>query len=101
MRDNKGRFVPGNPGGPGRKPKEHSITTQLRNLSEDIDEETGKTKAQMLAEKLWAMALEEGDKQVMVHIIDRLDGKPKESLEVEQVQVQPLVVKKSGEGHGE
>lgn len=85
----------------GRPKKEHSITHQLRALSEEIDEESGKTKAQLLAEKLWALALEEGDKQVMVHIIDRLDGKPKESLEVEQVQVQPLVIKKSGEGHDE
>jgi hypothetical protein len=93
MRDNKGRFAPGNPGGPGRKPKEHSITTQIRNLSEEVDEHTGKTRAQLLAERLWQMALEESDKQVMVHIMDRLEGKPKESLEVETREVTPLVIK--------
>lgn len=101
MRDENGRFAKGHPGGPGRKPKEHSITDQLRGVSEEIDEETGKTKAQLLAEKLWALALEDEDKQAMVQIIDRLDGKPRESIELEQVNPQPLVVRKSGEGNGE
>ena len=94
MRDTKGRFAAGNPGGPGRKPKEHSITTQLRNLSEEVDETTGKTRAQMLAEKMWNLALEEDDRQVMVQIVDRLDGKAKERHEISQVDPTPIVVTK-------
>jgi hypothetical protein len=94
MRDNKGRFVPGNPGGPGRKTKEHSITTQLRNLSEEVDKETGKTRAQLLAEKMWSMALDEDDRQVITQIVDRLDGKAKERHEISQVEPTPIVVTK-------
>ena len=50
------------------------------------DDETGKEKAvllrHVLAEKLISKAIEDGDVVAMKYIFDRLDGRPKESVEL-------------------
>lgn len=90
-RDENGRFVKGHPGGPGRPKKERSITHYINLLGEQEVEE-GVTREQKLAEILWDMALYEKDKQAIFHIQAYTDGKPKERVEVEQREVQPLVI---------
>jgi hypothetical protein len=69
-RDENGRFVPGWHGGPGRPPKEESVTDLLRATVSKQD----------LVNKLVEIALEKGDKQTLMYCIDRLDGKPKETV---------------------
>lgn len=68
-RDEKGRFVPGNPGGPGRPPKGDSITDALsREISE---EEIAKILAQMIRD---------GNFAAVRYASDRIGGKPVETV---------------------
>ncbi len=74
MRDENGRFVPGESGNPdGRPPKEESLTEILRSK---IDKDA-------IAEKLIQIAMEKEDLAALKYIYDRIDGKPKEKHEVE------------------
>ena len=69
----------GNPG--GRPKKVYSLTAMLRDAGERVvDPDTGWTRAQALAETMWAQA-EGGDRQMAQYIVDRMDGKPKERVE--------------------
>ena len=71
MRDEKGRFVPGESGNPhGRPPKEQSVTDLL---DKTVDK-------QELVNKLIEIALEKGDMNALKYAIDRLDGKPRETV---------------------
>ncbi len=70
-RDEKGRFAKGKyKGGPGRPPKEQCVTDVLRNT---VDVQT-------LVDKLIEIATEKGDIQALKYAIDRLDGKPRETV---------------------
>jgi hypothetical protein len=70
-RNEKGQFVPGESGNPqGRPPKEESITDLLR----------ATVSKQELVNKLLEIALQKGDKQALMYCIDRLDGKPRETV---------------------
>lgn len=74
MRDEHGRFVPGESGNPeGRPPKEETLTEILRCK---IDKDA-------IADKLIAIAMEKDDLAALKYIYDRIDGKPKEKHEVE------------------
>jgi hypothetical protein len=70
-RDEKGRFVPGWEGGPGRPKKGEALTDILKS----------KLNKEELAEKLIAKAFEDGDLAAMKYIYDRIDGRPKETIE--------------------
>jgi len=54
------------------------------------DDETGKEKAlllrHMLAEKLISKAIDDGDVAAIKYVFDRLDGKPKELVELSEKQ---------------
>lgn len=69
-RDDKGRFVPGHTGGPGRPKKGEALTDILQAR---IDKEE-------LAEMLIGRA-REGDLAAVKYIYDRIDGRPKETVE--------------------
>ena len=69
-RDENGRFVKGWQGGPGRPPKGEAVTDILRNT---VDK-------QSLVNKLIELAMK-GDKQALIYAIDRLDGKPRETID--------------------
>lgn len=69
-RDDRGRFAPGNPGGPGRPRKGEALTDIL---SRKIDKEEMAT---LLIEKA-----REGDFAAMKYIYDRIDGAPKQSID--------------------
>jgi len=81
-------FVKGESGNPGGRPKKaYSLTAMLRDAGEKVvDPETGLTRAQQLAETMWAQA-EAGDRQMAQYIVDRMDGKPKERVEHSESQV--------------
>lgn len=89
-RNPDGTFAPGYSGG-GRPKKAYSITSMLREVGDQVvDAESGETRAQRLAKQLWALA-EGGDKQLAQYVIDRLDGKPKERLEVAEDRVNRVI----------
>ena len=81
-------FKPGESGNPGGRPKKaYSLTAMLRDAGEKvIDEATGLTRAQALAETMWKQA-EDGDRQMAQYIVDRMDGKPKERVEHSESKV--------------
>jgi len=91
-RNADGTFAPGHRDmGAGRKPKEYSITSIIREKGKAVvDPETGQTRAERLAELLMSLA-EGGDKQAIQYLIDRLDGKPKERVEQEGETVVRIV----------
>jgi hypothetical protein len=76
-RDEKGRFMPGNAGGPGRPTSEFSITELLR----------AEIQARPKLVKRWADLMESEDENVALRAItsaaNRIDGMPKQSAEVE------------------
>jgi hypothetical protein len=71
-RDSKtGRFKPGASGNPNGRPTKRSLTDALRDIT-DPDQ---------LAKKLLKRA--ETSDQVLIYVYDRLEGRPKQSTEVE------------------
>ena len=98
MSENKGRNIenlrmwqPGESGNPaGRPRKAYSLTQMLREYGERVDVEGGPTRAQQLAEVMWKAALK-GDRDIAKYIIDRMDGKPKERLEMAEDRVNRVV----------
>jgi len=70
-RDENGRFVTGHSGGPGRPPKEESLTEILRTK---VDKEA-------IAEKLYSLAMEKNDIHALKYIYDRCDGAPRQTID--------------------
>lgn len=76
-RDAKGRFAPGNRGGPGRPPAEFSFTELLRAKVAERPQ---------LIERLVKLAESEDENvalRTLLGIANRLDGMPKQSVEQE------------------
>ena len=81
MRNEKGQFKKGHSGNPGGRPK-GSITKIMREFMYEIDD-TGFSRVQHLCFILWNAALK-GDLQAIKLIIDRVDGTPRQSIEMSQ-----------------
>lgn len=83
-RDQKGRFAPGGPGGPGN-PHGRKVA-KFRSL---FLEAATTDRVKELIELLWAKALGDNAEQwAMVEILNRLYGKPKETIKVESTEEQ-------------
>ena len=65
----------------GRPPKEFTLTNILRETLNQVNDETGKTKKQEVIDKMYELAVEKGDVQMMKYLIDRIDGKPLQTIE--------------------
>ena len=81
------QFKPGQSGNPkGRPLKEYCLTDILREQgnSEDIETTDGKkiSRKAAIAQKLWEMAMD-GDVTAMKYVYDRIDGKPRESIDLD------------------
>jgi len=81
-RNDDGTFAEGHEGKGGRPKKAYSLTNLLREKGEEVLPD-GRTRAQVLADKLWAWALDNDDKATAQHIFNRLEGMPKERVESE------------------
>jgi hypothetical protein len=81
------KFEKGKSGNPhGRPKKENSLTMMLEELGnlEDVTYNGEKiSRARAMAEKLWARALVENDIQAIKYIYDRIDGKAKETIDMD------------------
>lgn len=77
---------PGMTNNPNGRPKGSGVRQWLKKISEEIDEETGKTKGHVLAETLWQMAKGKNSKAIDM-VIDNIDGKVLQRLQVEPLDV--------------
>ncbi len=65
----------------GRPPLEFSLTNILRETLNQTNDETGKTKKQEVIDKMYEIAVKKGDVQMLKYLIDRIDGKPLQTIE--------------------
>ena len=75
-RDEKGRFVTGNPGGPG-----NPLGAEAARFRSQLWEAGTEERRSKLADNLWTWAIE-GQSWAVKELFDRLLGKPKESVEL-------------------
>lgn len=78
-RDGKGRFVRGVSGNPAGRPKT-SVAALWRKLNAEVDPEDsgGRTRAEVLYERLYKLS--EKDPRAVALIVDRTDGKARQSI---------------------
>jgi hypothetical protein len=80
-------FQKGQSGNPAGRPKKgETITDILRGRLElkDIDTDDGRkiTRAEALVDKVMSLAIEDGDVASIRYIFDRIDGSPRQSVEM-------------------
>lgn len=81
-RDEKGRFLKGVSGNPkGKKPGSMSVVAAIRRKLEERVEGKNKTYLEFLVEKVMKNAVIDGDNAMIKDIIDRIDGKPRPSVD--------------------
>ncbi len=80
-RDDKGKFVHGNKGGPGRPTNEMSFTHLIRVAGQAIDKGDKRTRYEIVVDEAWKQAMT-GDKAAREWLADRTDGKPRQGLDV-------------------
>lgn len=76
------RFKPGQVANPGGKPKGRTLASYLREGLESLTKD-GKTRAQVISEKLLELC-EDGDRQAIKDVFDRIEGKVPDKLQVEE-----------------
>ncbi|MCL2792442.1 MAG: DUF5681 domain-containing protein [Spirochaetaceae bacterium] len=74
-------FEKGKSGNPSGRPVKGTAITDILNFKLDQLNESGILRREVIAEKL-LQAAESGDIAALKYVTDRLDGRPKESLEL-------------------
>jgi hypothetical protein len=90
-RHSNGRFLPGVSGNPGGRPPGKTLGALLR-AALGADDGAGRTRGERLAEVLVSLALD-GDVRAIREVFDRVDGKPRQALEIDTGNAGPVVVK--------
>jgi hypothetical protein len=67
----------------GRPTKEHSLTDLLKVALEQPHDQTGKTKKQAVIDKIYELAVEKEDPNMLKYLFDRIDGKPMQSIQAD------------------
>lgn len=83
MDSKTGRFLQGNPGGPGRKKGSISIVEAIKRKLEEIPEGQKETYLNIFVFRLFQKAIIEGDTSLMKDIIDRVDGRAKQNIGID------------------
>jgi hypothetical protein len=91
LRDTKGRIVKGQKLNPKGRPVGKTISEYLRLISEEIEPNQTITKGEALARLVYKKALD-GDKQCIELIYDRVDGKPKQSVDIKNDVPEEIIV---------
>lgn len=76
IRDEKGLFAKGNPGGPGRPEGSVSVVEAIKRKLKEVPEGKKKTYLEYLTDQIFKKAVIEGDVTMIKDLIDRVDGKP-------------------------
>lgn len=88
-------FQPGQSGNKNGRPKSGmSIVDGLQKVLEQVDEESGKTKAELLAEKYVELAMG-GSVAAIEHIFARFHGRPEQGIRLSGDDMRPLHVRHS------
>lgn len=82
-RNPDGTFGVGNKGGPGRPPGSVSLVSILRRKVEEIPMGQVKTYAEQIIEVALENAIVRKDQRAVKDIMEYIDGKPKQPLEIE------------------
>ena len=85
IRDEKGRFIKGVSGNPaGKPPGSLSIIAEIKKQLDEIAEEDPqkRKKLELLVRKIILKAINDGDTAMIRDIIDRVHGKPAQSIDM-------------------
>jgi len=75
----------------GRPPKDLAISDLLRSESLEVDQDTGKTKRELMIKAVWDLALKDPPERWAVEfILDRTEGKPMQTQKVIDEQM-PII----------
>ena len=89
-------FQKGQSGNPGGRPKHgESLTDLLRRLGDvqDVNYNSGMiSRKQALSEAIWQKAIAEKDFQAIKYIYDRIDGSPRQAVEMTGADGDPIEV---------
>ena len=77
----KHRFKPGQSGNPGGRPKSKLVTQAYQELLEKVDSESGKTVAQIIAEKV-VIEAQDNNLAAVKEITDRTEGKAAQQVQL-------------------
>lgn len=78
-----GKFGPGNIANPNGRPKGSvSVVEAIRRKLEECPDGDEKTYLQLLTQKVFDKALDDGDVQIIKDIINRVDGMPTQSTDI-------------------
>jgi len=89
-RNPDGTFPKGKTGNPNGRPREKSLTTQLKEALKQNEKNTGQPYDALLVNRLLERAISQGDMKAIQMIWERLEGKPKQTHEHSGVDGDPL-----------
>ncbi len=84
------RFQPGVSGNPGGRPRKSRLTDASRAWLEQVDQASGLTNAELVVAALGQRALK-GDAESFRALADRAEGKPMQSLQVENIGAEQIL----------
>jgi len=101
-RDEQGRFLPGNPGGPGRPKGKLSLMAIIERKLEEIPVGETRAFAEQLIEKYLTAIVkgEEPDGPAIRHLIEMFDGKPTQRNEIGGYEGNPIRIEFGEEFEG-
>lgn len=77
-----GRFIDGNPGGGRPKGSGLSITTEIKKKLDEIPEGQKATYLELLINRIFKQAIQEGDQQMIKNIWNYVDGMPRQTTDI-------------------
>jgi len=83
VRNEKGQVISGTPNPNGRPKGTFSVVEMIRRKLQETPEGKNKTYAELFVLRLMKKAIEEGDTATMRDIIDRVDGKAMQSIQLD------------------
>lgn len=89
-RNPDGTFPKGKSGNPNGRPREKSLTTLLKEALKNIEGVTGEQYDVLLVKRLLEKAISKGDMKAIQMIWERLEGKPKQSIEMSGIDGDPI-----------
>ena len=102
VRDEQGRFLPGNPGGPGRPKGKLSLMAIIERKLEEIPEGEERTRAEKIIERYLdaILAGEAPDGVAIRHLVEMFDGKPTQRNEIGGYEGDPIRIEFGEEFEG-
>jgi hypothetical protein len=88
-RNSDGTFAKGNPGGPGRPPKEMTIPDLLREI---LDEEINGQSRKMIILKKVVQKAYDGERWAVEFVSNRLEGTPIATVRTQEIDKDEVVV---------